>query len=346
MLVLITLVSLITCLVIIYIFRKQKKINLFKFYTKNHYIHKGYIPRLGSIPILISLVWGLIYFSNYQNEILTKILISLIPIFFVGIYEDFFGNVRPISRMLSSILSGVIAVIILEIWLKEIRVPYFDKIFEFIPFAICLTIFASTTLSHSYNLVDGLNGLSSGIFLINCLSFMYLCKLNNDVMLFNTSLILFLAVLGFWIINILTGRIFLGDAGAYSLGHITAFLAIIIVSKHQYLSPWIIFLNVSWPIVDTIFSILRRIMNQKKISSPDNKHLHHLIYSFMLSKISIGNKNFINSISSTIILLIIGFINLISCWNFNSTFFGICTSIIFFVIYIYAFIKLAKYEVN
>ena len=59
----------------------------------------------------------------------------------------------------------------------------------------------------------------------------------------NFLIILSFAVLGFWIVNVLTGKFFLGDAGSYTLGMIIAWFGIAISSKNEIISSWSIFFS-------------------------------------------------------------------------------------------------------
>ena len=107
--------------------------------------------------------------------------------------------------------------------------------------------------------------------------------------------------MGFFVLNFSTGKIFLGDGGAYLLGFILASLAIQLPARNYDVSPWTSLIFCSYPIIETIFTIFRRIKNRKSIHEPDNLHLHHLVSEFV--GIKVKNKN-INMMISTLFLLI------------------------------------------
>ena len=68
-------------------------------------------------------------------------------------------------------------------------------------------------------------------------------------------------------------------------------------------SPYYIAVLLWYPAFENLFSLTRRLLRKNKISSPDNEHLHQLIFLFIKSKEIINNKS-LNSFSSLIILTI------------------------------------------
>ena len=69
----------------------------------------------------------------------------------------------------------------------------------------------------------------------------------------------------------------MGDAGAYSLGFIIAWQLIILLSRNPELSAWSLLALVFWPVMDTLFSIFRRILKGKPTNRPDLLHFHQLV---------------------------------------------------------------------
>ena len=66
----------------------------------------------------------------------------------------------PSARLAASAISSFLVIIIFKVWLHELGVPGFDKLLAFTPFAIFLPVFATVGVVNSFNLIDGLNGLS------------------------------------------------------------------------------------------------------------------------------------------------------------------------------------------
>ena len=148
-------------------------------------------------------------------------------------------------------------------------------------------------------MIDGLNGLSSGLAIITLLSFSYLVYGNDDKIFYNLILISS-CLFGFFIINILTGKIFLGDGGSFFCGFIIAIFGILIVSKNASISPWTIFLIIIYPATELIFTFTRRIMTKKSPFKADNFHLHSNLYK--ISNQIFSNKLLTNSGVSVFLL--------------------------------------------
>ncbi len=80
------------------------------------------------------------------------------------------------------------------------------------------------------------------------------------------------------------GLVFLGDGGAYLIGFWVASLSVLLVYRHQEISPSFALLINIYPIIETLFSIYRRRIHQGKCpGQADRLHFHTLIYRRLLS---------------------------------------------------------------
>ena len=73
------------------------------------------------------------------------------------------------------------------------------------------------------------------------------------------------------------GNLFLGDGGAYFAGFALAWLAVLLPMRNASVSPWASFLVCSYPIIEVIYSIVRRRRRQQSPGDPDRHHLHSLV---------------------------------------------------------------------
>ena len=85
------------------------------------------------------------------------------------------------------------------------------------------------------------------------------------------------AVLGFAALNFPFGLIFLGDAGAYTLGFVLSWFGIAILLNVPEASAWAILLVMFWPVVDTVLAIHRRFLRGADAMRPDRLHMHQLV---------------------------------------------------------------------
>jgi UDP-N-acetylmuramyl pentapeptide phosphotransferase/UDP-N-acetylglucosamine-1-phosphate transferase len=136
-----------------------------------------------------------------------------------------------------------------------ITFPILDLLFGIPSFGFIFTVFAITGLTNAYNIIDGLNGLASMVGVITLLALGYISYETGDRSLLYLSGAMIAAILGFFIWNYPKGSIFLGDGGAYLIGFWIASLSVLIVSRHQEISPWFAVLANIYPIVETIFTI-------------------------------------------------------------------------------------------
>lgn len=270
--------------------------------AKSHWIHKRKVSRFGGIAILLGLI--VLVFAPHPKPFDTAraLLVSSIPLVLTGFSEDFGLEIKPSLRIIAGFVSGFFAVFLTGFWITRIEVPYFDLILAIPIIAIPLSAFASTTIAHSFNLVDGLNGLCSGLSILAFLFFGSLALICGDAEMLKIMILIASCVLGFWLVNVTTGKIFLGDAGAYFLGHTAAWAAIVLASRHSIISPWALFLGLIYPISETLITIARRRLAGTPISTPDKKHLHHLVYLWILKVFGLSEK-FANGTTGVLILL-------------------------------------------
>ena len=236
--------------------------------------HLRVTARWGGISIILAISLFVLY---DQNNTTVWVLISSLPIFLAGAFEDYGFYIKPSIRLSIGLFSGFLAIFTTGIWLTDIDVSVIGFALTFPPFAIFFTAFASCGVSQSINLIDGLNGLASGIILLISASLSWICFSFSETALGIFSLIICASTLGFFIWNFPKGLIFLGDSGAYTLGHLLAWIAIILTSRRPEISAWAILCIFSWPVMDTVLSIYRRRLTKMAIDQPDRLHYHHLI---------------------------------------------------------------------
>jgi UDP-N-acetylmuramyl pentapeptide phosphotransferase/UDP-N-acetylglucosamine-1-phosphate transferase len=152
-----------------------------------------------------------------------------------------------------------------------------------VAFAVCL--FFSVGFINAVNTVDGANGLVVGIFVINC----YIFTAEMDGIALPAGL--YGAIL-FLIFNVVSGRLFLGDAGAYGIGSAMLVTGLTAFSEGVVSLPFLAVLFF-YPCVDFSVSLVRRRLNGQSLTSPDNDHLHNRVHAYFKSVFK--SKNMANS---------------------------------------------------
>ena len=265
--------------------------------------HVGSTPRIGGLAILAGCAYAWYNSDNFSSYYLGCVILSGIPVLILGLLDDFHFKVRPIYRLLGGGISSIIAIFLLKIWLNRVDVLFVDQLFLLSPFAILFTIFATTGVSHSFNVIDGLNGLSLGIALSTSFFLTVIAWITSDVLVVLLCLVFFLSALGLFLLNFPWGKIFLGDGGAYFQGHCLSWVAILLLVRNPEITAWALLLVFFWPVAETVFSIYRRIYKKKSASTADREHFHQLVFDKIKKlKFFHDNSNLANSFSTILIL--------------------------------------------
>ena len=162
-------------------------------------------------------------------------------------------------------------------WLSWAGIPGLDFLLEWAPFAIAFSLFLAVSLSHAFNLIDGLNGLA-GLTGLGCsLSLGAIAHQIGLIEHRDVLLIISAAIIAFLSFNYPFGIIFLGDAGAYVIGHLLVWMSISILFNAPSVSPFAMLLIFFFPMADTLLAIMRRLSMGKPIVQPDRLHFHQLV---------------------------------------------------------------------
>jgi hypothetical protein len=87
------------------------------------------------------------------------------------------------------------------------------------------------------------------------------------------------AVIGFFCVNYPTGRLFLGDGGAYLLGFWVAEIAVLLLARNPSVNAWQVLSICAYPVIEVLYSMYRRkVVRKLSPGSPDCLHLHTLIF--------------------------------------------------------------------
>lgn len=247
-------------------------------------VHVGAVSRLGGLAIMFGFILHLVLtVRDLQDLVAMPNVVILLGslIFSIGLADDISGHVDQKARLL---LTGIVALLygVFVGWIDHIDL-FTDSVLGDARFIIfpALTIFSIVGITNAFNIVDGLNGLSSGIAIIIFLGIAFLCGTEGLMGLRDMALIATALSFGFWIVNFPKGHITLGDGGAYLLGFLVTDLCIRANNLGTQVSSWSYLLLCGYPIVETLFSVVRRLKSGKSWSDPDQQHLHQLVLKFL-----------------------------------------------------------------
>ena len=237
--------------------------------------HKRATVRFGGVAIICGITS--VCLVSLRSDISMLILLSGLPIFLSGLLEDVTGRVRPRNRLLAAFCSAGLAVLLTGVYIEAGDFWFLNRLFIFPLIAIPITMLISSGIANAFNIIDGVNGFSAGVALIISCVLGYVCQTYDESNLSYFCYMIALAIVPFFLVNFPFGYIFLGDAGAYTLGHLLSWIAIILMYRHPEISAWAILLMFFWPATETLLSIYRRFMSKTPSGAPDSFHFHQLI---------------------------------------------------------------------
>lgn len=273
--------------------------------------------RLGGLSIIIPFYLSIFlsYLTNSFNyELLnldfgqvTPLIIVIIAgslsFYTLGLFDDLF-SLSPFLRLAIQIIIILILIsfgLIIDIngFLEKINISH-NSNFEY-TLSILLTVILIAGIINSFNWIDGLDGLASGVTCIVSLGYLVICLLeaNSMVAIFAASIAG--ASLGFLKYNFHPSKIIMGDGGSYFIGFMNAIIGLMTLCPFEnsslinlsfdkaYLifsfdNLYILFIVLFLPLFDMFIVILRRIFNGKSPFYPDRTHLHHLFFDKGLSQ--------------------------------------------------------------
>jgi len=239
--------------------------------------HQTEVPRIGGVAFL----FGLLVIEMVDPIILGAtfeylFLAGLIPFLF-GLLEDLFKNILISTRLMASILGPLVFLGLSGTYLDHLDIPVLDTWMALAPVGIVFTLIAVSGMTNAINIIDGFHGLAVGTVILMLLAFAYVAHSTQDTDLFNLSILLAAVSAGFMIINYPSGKIFMGDGGAYFLGFMVGQIAILLPMRNPEVSPWASLLICAYPVVEVLYSMFRRTRNKRSVGNPDDQHLHTLI---------------------------------------------------------------------
>src|SRR5699024_9319093 len=235
-------------------------------------IHKEVTPRLGGLAIFIGAFLGALYLQPH-HEHLPEILLGGIVIILTGALDDRF-SLRPVAKLTGQLVAASFLVssgLIIE----RITLPFLGVV-DLGFFSVLITVLWVVGITNAINLIDGLDGLATGVTTIAFSSMFVMALIDEQLMAAYLCIVLIGSNLGFLYHNFHPAKIYMGDTGSNFLGYMIAVVSMLGLFKNIALFSFIIpVIVLAVPIFDTVFAIVRRAYNKESIMMPDNKHIHY-----------------------------------------------------------------------
>lgn len=257
-------------------------------------IHKKIIARGGGIAIYVSFLAVCVAILPFISKPFIGLVIAGTIVLIVGLVDDI-RRLSPWVKLVFQIIAALVAVafgivipaitnpvgqaISLETWQWAINIG--GKMISVSIFSAIFSVIWLVGMTNTINFLDGLDGLSGGVAAIAAM-IMFFLSISSKVNQPTTALIAIIlagACIGYLFYNFYPAKIFNGDSGAYFLGMTLGILAIFSGAK---LATALLVLGL--PILDAVWTVIRRVVHGKSPFSADRGHLHYLLLDVGLSQ--------------------------------------------------------------
>lgn len=261
-------------------------------------VNKRPVPRMGGIAIVCGLVagelvqtlgvaflgWPRVFVPVARQTVNYWLLfLSFLVIFLTGLVDDKF-TLTPRQKLLGQVVASVVAVAS-GLVIDEIVNPLQNSVIHLGLAAMPITVVFLVAYTNIFNLIDGLDGLASGIACIAGLTMWIVSTISGRLDAAVLAIMISGTTLAFLRYNFHPASIFLGDSGALLIGFALGTVSLLSVSRVSGLTAIIIPLVVAGiPIIDTFSAIVRRGRAHVSIGHADKGHIHHRLMSVGLGQ--------------------------------------------------------------
>ena len=302
---------------------------------KDTSLHKRFIenkfepPFSGGIFIILLIV---IYLNA---SLIFKFLI--LTIFFIGFFSDLnlFKSIN--LRFYLQFILVVLTLYFSDLYIQSIRIEFIDNLLNNYFFKVFLTTFCVLILINGSNFLDGVNTLVIGYY---ALVLYFVSTIDSPNISFISDDFINLLIFSLIILLVLNcfNQLLLGDNGSYLVSVFVGIYLIDLTNNNVLISPYFV-MNLLWyPAYETLFSIIRKVLTKKSALSPDNLHLHQLVYLYVKDKIS--NKYHANSLSGVMINIYNLIIFYFASQDYSNTKYQLLLFSLSFIIYNFLYLTL------
>jgi UDP-GlcNAc:undecaprenyl-phosphate/decaprenyl-phosphate GlcNAc-1-phosphate transferase len=250
--------------------------------------HGRPVPRLGGIGLMaaysaamiaLALGWyrGLFDPQDPSIRLVARLSPAILLIFAIGLYDDIRG-LSPWKKLAGEMLAAGYAC-----WAGvHLGMPpeYTGPVF----IVNLVSILWLVLCANAFNLIDGLDGLATGVALIASISLLLAALIHHNPGLALVITPLIGALLGFLYYNFNPASIFLGDCGSLLVGFLLGCYGLM-WNQHARtgLGRMAPLVALAFPVFEVVLSIMRRFLRDRPIFSSDKNHIHHRILSLGFS---------------------------------------------------------------
>ena len=271
------------------ILRVSRAKNLFEPFEERK-VHTKVVPPLGGVAIFLGFTLSTIVSTDgYSFDALKYIIASVILMFFIGLKDDLIA-ISAKKKFVVQVFAAVLLVTLGGVQITTIHGMFgIEEIHHFT--GLFLTLFIMLALVNAYNLVDGIDGLASGLAILAAVVFGSWFWLTGHVQFSVMSFALAGSLSGFFLYNVFgdKNKLFMGDTGSLVIGLV---ISTLVVKFNEFnavksipfavgAAPSVSFAIVIVPLIDTLRVITIRLLEKRSPFSPDKNHVHHRLLSLV-----------------------------------------------------------------
>lgn len=261
-------------------------------------VNKGPVPRCGGIALYLGLCAaflvayvGLRFFGWQLRDLYTlnginyiELFVGITAMFAVGLVDDA-TRLSPKMKLLGQIIAACIVVASgVSIGMVHTAFASTGGYYALGWLDFPLTVGYLVVFVNITNLIDGLDGLASGLVAIACSSLLFLVWQRGSMTMALVCVAVIGVCLAFLRYNFFPASVFMGDSGSHLLGLMVGIIAVSGVVRARCCGQLVPLVIAGVPIVDTLSAIIRRLRNHERIDHADFGHIHHRLMRAGLSQ--------------------------------------------------------------
>jgi len=238
------------------------------------------MPRWGGLAVALGTFVGLavaLLMVPQQVELeadLEALLVGGLLVLAIGALDDRW-SLSAWPKLVVEIAAAAVA-ISAGLRIEHITEPITGSVWYFEPWmSWLLTTAWIVVVTNAFNLIDGLDGLCTGVSAIIATALTVLAWQGGQPAGLVIGVALVGALLGFLPFNFPPARIFVGDTGALFVGYCLSLLALVSYQRATVVTFLVPLLALAVPLLDTSLSVLRRLRRRSNVMVADREHIHH-----------------------------------------------------------------------
>ncbi|MFD1429800.1 MULTISPECIES: glycosyltransferase family 4 protein [Lacticaseibacillus] len=248
-------------------------------------VNKTPMPTMGGLAIFLAFNFAtfVLLRPQFDTHFLFSLFLAQAVIIITGMIDDV-KELTPRQKLFGQTLAALIAYFLVGARMTDVHVLGWTWNLGWL--SLPVTLLWILAITNAVNLIDGLDGLATGVsiialFTMGIIGFFFLsvAEVGTPIMIFTLGA----ALVGFLPYNFHPAKIFLGDTGALYIGFMLSVLSLQGLKNVTFITLIIPVVILGVPITDTVYAMIRRRLNNVPISQADKHHLHHRLMQMGLT---------------------------------------------------------------